>query len=400
MVKEWVITVYLLFFKCLFNVFKLFSLKKKTTFVLSFKQNGWFIYNQIKKQQIPDDLVFLCKNDIDLQLEDAKIIGLETINPIDWIKSIYHLATSNNVIIDNYYGFLSAIAFKKDVQCIQLWHAAGAIKTFGLKDRSVSYRPKRAQKRFMEVYSKFNKIVVGSEAMANIFIEAFNLPPERILRTGVPRTDLFYDKKMQKGIIERLERQIPDLGDKKVILYAPTYRDEALDSFDLHLDLEKMAQELAGEYIVLLRLHPAIKGKWNDAGKYPKFVYDYSDYPDINELLLITDVLITDYSSIPYEFALLNKPMIFYPYDLDDYQKSRGLWRDYSHSIPGPIVYSTDEIIKWIKQGQFDLKKIEAFAKKWNEYSSGHSSQFLIDYLYMPTFGTKKLVKEKRMISH
>jgi CDP-glycerol glycerophosphotransferase (TagB/SpsB family) len=97
-----------------------------------------------------------------------------------------------------------------------------------------------------------------------------------------------------------------------VILYAPTYRDHQLDQFELKLDLEKMYQELSDEYVLLLRFHPAIKSSLENNELYSNFVYDYSSSRyDANELLLITDLLITDYSSIPYEFSLLNKPMIF-----------------------------------------------------------------------------------------
>lgn len=396
MVKEIIISIYLCLFKLIFNIFKLFPLKKKTTFVISFKQNSMFLYNQMRRQGITDQVIFLCKNcKLDLaDGNDHKIIGFETKNPINLIKAIYHLATSNNVIVDNYFGFLSAINFKKQVQCVQLWHAVGAIKNFGLKDHSVKQRSKVALRRFLDVYKRFDKIIVGSEAMAKIFIKAFNISSDNILRTGIPRTDLFFDNEAQKRIIQKLYNENQNLKEKKVILYAPTYRDYEINHFDLKLNIERMYQALHDEYVLLLKCHPVVK-KHTHLDQYPGFVYDYSDYPDVNELLLITDILITDYSSIPHEFSLLNRPMIFFPYDLDEYEKSRGLWDKFNEMVPEPIVYSTDDVIKCIKSGKFNYEQIKSFSSKWNQYSLGHSSYNLVNYLFIKTPSIARNSKEK-----
>src|SRR5699024_9379731 len=104
---------------------------------------------------------------------NRKQYDFKTTHPVHWIWSIYHLATSRIVFVDNYYGFLAATEFKPHVKCIQLWHAAGAMKQFGLKDLSIENRPKKAYKRFHKVYQRFDHVVVGSEHMANIFREGF-----------------------------------------------------------------------------------------------------------------------------------------------------------------------------------------------------------------------------------
>jgi CDP-glycerol glycerophosphotransferase (TagB/SpsB family) len=389
MVREFFIELYLMVFKIVFTLFKICPIRDKITFVVSFSQNSLFVYEELVKKAIPYEVVFLakpsCIKDIKVNVE-APTYSFETTNLIHFLISIYHLATSKYIIIDNYYGFLSAVEFKQNVQCIQLWHAAGAIKTFGLRDQSIKHRTKRAKARFQKVYRKFDKVVVGSEALANIFMEAFGLPRENILRTGIPRTDIFYDKNKKSQVITKLIRDNPILSKKKVILYAPTYRDNQFNHFEMALDIDKIYNALHGDYILLLKLHPAIKVKTRLEGKYKGFVFDYSNYNDINHLLLVVDILISDYSSVPYEFAILNKPMIFYPYDLTEYIKDRGLWDDYEKLVPGPIVNSTDEIINCIKDNQFNLKKIEDFNRKWNLYSDGHSSQKLIESLFEESF--------------
>lgn len=386
MIREILISVYLIVFKVIFNFFKLFPLKNKVTFVVSFGDNAKFVLEELKKGNSNSDIVCLyTKPSAQAVFEgydEIKLIPFESGDVLKTINSIYHIATSKYIIIDNYYGFLAATEFKQGVECIQLWHAAGAVKKFGLEDQSNSVRSQRAYKRFLNVYRKFDKVVVGSDAMATVFMNAFGIPSENILRTGIPRTDFFFDKKRQRQVIQKLEAENMNLRTKKTILYAPTYRDGHLNAFNVELDLNRMQKELGDEYIVLLRLHPAIKKTFSYNDKFPGFVYDYSGPAyDVNELLLVTDILISDYSSIPYEFALLNKPMLFYAYDLEEYTSSRGLWENYSSMVPGPIAEDTSDVIKVIKNNEFDLNVVKDFSKKWNKYSNGKSSINLVNYI-------------------
>ncbi|NUH85498.1 CDP-glycerol glycerophosphotransferase family protein [Bacillus firmus] len=392
MAKEFVIALYLLVFKAAFSFFKLFPMKEKVTFTITFGDNSKYIYDEIRRQELPVDVVVLYKGSSKryFESEDVVLIPFETYNIIDFLRAVYHLATSKKILIDNYFGFLSVTEFKKEVECIQLWHASGAIKKFGLEDQSVPYRSKGAKKRFLSVYEKFDKVIVGSDVMANTFMNAFNLPKERILRTGIPRTDFFYDENKKKQIMNRLMEENKSLKSKRKILYAPTYRDQQLDHFDLKLEMNKMYKELGDEFIVLLRLHPAIKNTENYSKKYPGFVYDYSspNY-DINELLLIADYLITDYSSIPYEFSLMNKPMLFFAYDLDKYSEERGLVDGYEKMVPGPVVHETSQIVDIIKKDRFNYGKIKEYASRWNKYSTGNSSEKFVNYLFMEEEASK-----------
>ncbi len=386
MVRELLIELYLMVVKIVFSIFNLLPIKNKVTFVVSFGDNVQCVYEEIRRKNIRCEAVFLCKGqNINkfLNYEDTTALSMDGKNPIDFIRSLYHLATSRYILVDNYYGFLAVTEFKEDVTCVQLWHASGAIKKFGLEDASVKTRTGRAKQRFMKVYSRFNKVVVGSDIMANHFMNAFNLKGENILRTGIPRTDFFYDSALKESVFHQLEQENELLWNKKVILYAPTYRDNELDSFKLQLSLDKMKEQLGDNYIVVLRLHPAIRKDTDYSEKYPGFVLDYSSSKyDINRLLLISDYLITDYSSVIYEYALLKKPIILFAYDLEDYTANRGLWDQYENAVPGPVVRTTEDIIQLIKDDQFDMKKIEEFSQKWNKYSKGNSSANLISYLF------------------
>ena len=172
-------------------------------------------------------------------------------------------------------------------------------------------------------------------------------------------------------------------NDKKIILYAPTFRDEEKfnNVFDF-LDLEKFNEKLGDDYILALRLHPKIKdyyrGDISSKGKY----VDVSDWDSEQELMLISDMLITDYSSIMIEYCVLNRPIIFFTYDLDSYLASeRGFYYDFKDTVPGPIVYSCDELIDVIENDDFDNGRISKFVRTQFDVIDGKSSERIVDFL-------------------
>lgn len=363
-------------------MFNLFPQKEKTTFVASFGDNILHTVKEVERQT-EDQVVILQTSQCKINFNNASdrvVLRFETLNLIDWLKSIYHLATSRHIFVDNYYGFLAVTHFKSNVNCVQLWHAAGAIKQFGLKDPSNDVRNNRAMDRFEKVYNRFDHVVVGSEKMTSIFKDSFGIPNERILRSGIPRTDFFFDTITKKRAEQSLSDTYPLIQGKKIILYAPTYRDDQLHVSNTALDIKHMHEQLKDDYVLLLRLHPAMKVSLNN--DYPDFVIDVSSDHYLNHLLVITDVLITDYSSIPFEFSLLNRPMVFFAYDLEGYTKSRGFWEDYEGLVPGPIVRDTASLVRCIEADDFDLAKVRSFAQQWNQYSRGNSSEQLIQAIY------------------
>lgn len=393
MAREVAVFFYLFVFRLFFTIFSICPQKKKTTFVASFGDNVLFTLNTVEKQTDHEVVILKtaqCRMDFG-DKADRLILDFEPRRFFEWIRAIYHLATSKVIFIDNYFGFLAGVQFKPNVKCIQLWHAAGAIKQFGLKDPSNKTRSPKAIKRFKKVYDQFDHVVVGSEKMADIFKESFEVENERILRTGIPRTDFFFDKASIRASTDALQNKFPVIREKRVILYAPTYRDDELHVSSLALDIERLHKELHKDFVLFLRLHPAVRMDFSD--QYSEFVYNVSGYPDINELLVVTDLLITDYSSIPFEFSLLHRPMIFFAYDLEKYATSRGFWEPYEQMVPGPVVYTTEELLRVIKNNQFDFHQIVEFANEWNEYSTGTSSSRLIGAIYS---GTDMLLEKQK----
>src|SRR5699024_9717523 len=142
---------------------------------------------------------------------------------------------------------------------------------------------------------------------------------------------------------------------KKIILYAPTWRDDSYHAkgrykFNLEFNMKKMYENLSDEYIIILRLHYLVS-KNLDITESEGFIYDYSNYEEITVLYVVSDMLITDYSSVFFDYANLGRPMIFYVYDIDNYRdKLRGFYFDFERKAPGPLVTTTDELLQAIKK--------------------------------------------------
>ncbi|MDY0394159.1 CDP-glycerol glycerophosphotransferase family protein [Virgibacillus halophilus] len=384
MFKEIIIFIYLILFRIVFNIFRLLPLQRgKTVFVASFEDNILYTLRDVEKQT-DERMIVLRLSDWKVTIQEtARIRVLEFAFPhiFHWFQAVYHLATSKIIFVDNYYGFLAAANVRKEVSVIQLWHAAGAIKLFGLRNPAISERPAIAKWRFRKVYQHFDHVVVGCEAMAGIFQESFGIDHEKMLRTGVPRTDFFFDQLALEREREKFLRQYPVIRDKQVILYAPTFRNGPKTTAELPLNINEMCQSLCEDYVLFLHLHPAVKVDISISNQ--TFVIDLSDYHNVNHLLAFTDILITDYSSIPFEFSLLERPMIFFAYDEEAYSVASGFWEPYEDMVPGPIVKNTTELVDALLQKDaFDMDAVRKFARKWNAYSRGRSSQALVERFY------------------
>lgn len=203
--------------------------------------------------------------------------------------------------------------------------------------------------------SKWDYLVSPNAYSTEIFRRAFQFDKD-MLETGYPRNDYLYTANNDRTIA-RIKRQLGIAEEKKVILYAPTWRDnqfyqKGAYKFDLQMDLDQLQREFGETHAIILRMHYLIAENL-DISAYEGFVYDCSAYEDIRDLYLISDVLITDYSSVFFDYANLRRPMMFFVYDIEDYRDNlRGFYFDFEEKAPGPLVRTTEEMIR-------ELKKIE-----------------------------------------
>lgn len=304
----------------------------------------------------------------------------------EFFKLIYNLTTSKYIILDDWAKSISMIKRRKQQEIIQLWHGPGAFKTFGYSriDRS-----KKTSKYSM--HRNYTKAIVTAEDIRWCFAEGFGMDIKGVRATGFPRTDVLFDKKYKDDITKEFYKEYPELKGKKIILFAPTYRGTSLPKayydFD-QLDLEKLKKELGKDYVFIIKWHPAIYNKLEhndlefDISKYQGFVYDFSNRRDINDLLIVTDILITDYSSVIFDYLLLDKPIIYYAYDLDKYNEERGLYFPFEEYIYGDIATNSSELIKCIKKPNMAKDKRKVFHKKFMSACDGHSTKKTYDFIF------------------
>lgn len=211
-----------------------------------------------------------------------------------------------------------------------------------------------------------------------------------MLETGYPRNDILHAPDRDKLAFEiRCKLGIP--SDKKTILYAPTWRDDEYYGkgqykFELQMDLDYMKEKLGDEYVLLLRTHYFIADAL-DVSALGGFALNLSKYDDISELYLISDILITDYSSVFFDYANLKRPMLFFTYDLEKYRDVlRGFYIDIEKEVPGPLLFTTEEVVEAVKNIASIEKeyaaRYEVFYNRFCEWEDGHSSQKVVESVF------------------
>lgn len=211
-----------------------------------------------------------------------------------------------------------------------------------------------------------------------------------ILEVGYPRNDVFFwpDRHARE---EAARFRLGLTHEKrKLILYAPTFRDDARSgthwSHKLALDFDRFVEDFGETHVLLVRLHPLVRARIGGEALWTRSVIDVSRYPDIQELLMISDLLVTDYSSLFFDFSLLDRPMIFYAYDLEHYRDElRGFYLDYEDSVPGDVVRSQTELheaIRDVSEGRdpFEVRRRD-FATAYGPHSDGRASRRVLDAL-------------------
>lgn len=270
---------------------------------------------------------------------------------------------------------------------LETWHGTPLKKLFFDMEEVHSAAPLNKQRVYNQC-KEWDYFIAANKFSTGVFRSAFRYKGE-MLEYGYPRNDIMHwDDKDE--IAERIRKTLDIPKDKKTILYAPTWRDDDYYApgqykFELQLDLHKMKKELGDEYVVLLRTHYYIADQLDVTG-LEGFAYNLSKYNDISELYLISDVCITDYSSVFFDYANLKRPMLFFMYDLDKYKDVlRGFYIDLEEELPGPILYTTDEIIAAIRDmeavnAQY-AEKYAAFYEKYCGLEDGHASENVVKKL-------------------
>lgn len=296
-------------------------------------------------------------------------------------------ATAKYIFIYESVPAFSAIHLRKETVLVQTWHGCGAFKRFGYSCIDSIFGFSKEELKIFPQYKNYSYITVSSAAVIPAFQEAMNLfaQPEKFL-LGVSRTDVYFDKKFIETAARKIHQKVPQIRERKIILYAPTYRGHTKKAEAPQMpDFELFRQKgLDKHYVVLIKQHFVISGRPRIKPQFSSFVYDVTEELSIDELLCVSDICVSDYSSLIFEYSLFERPMIFYAYDLDEYYDWRGFFDDYRTFLPGPIAYTAEELTDYIgSQGTwFDKKKAEAFKKKYMSACDGQATQRLCNVIF------------------
>lgn len=276
---------------------------------------------------------------------------------------------------------------RKGQVIVSTWHGT-PLKRLGFDQENIHMDNPRSKSAYRKDSKQWDYLISPNRFTTNVLRSSFAYDG-KVLETGYPRNDILYNA--TESDVAQIKRNLNIPLDKKIILYAPTWRDdESFDvgkvKFELKLDLAKLKEALGDEYIILVRTHYFIANRL-DLSDVEGFAYDVSRYDDIAELYLISDMLITDYSSVFFDFANLRRPILYYTYDLDKYENVlRGFYIDIRSEVPGPLLYTTEEVIDAVENID-DIT--EKYSEKYDEFydrfcyiEDGNASKRIVEEIW------------------
>lgn len=269
------------------------------------------------------------------------------------LREVWFFNTSSTIVLEGNSFVLSQIDKKDEIRVVQLWHAAGAFKRFGAHT-----------KRVYDI-SGLDGVVVSCPDVAGIYASALSVPVERVLAAGIPRADVLTEEDFIDRARNKVCEQYPELKGRKIALYAPTFRGEGIDDIRPP-DAGELKEEVerAG-YAFCVRMHPMMTEK-PQAPDFGRF--------ELMEALAAADILITDYSSIIFEYSLLSRPMLFYVPDMDSYVEERGFYYGYEDFVPGKICRDIMDVREAFEKDDFNARALRVFKAQFTYGFDGQAT--------------------------
>ena len=321
-------------------------------------------------------------------MKDKRLVIVKT-NTKDYYK---YISSSKYWIVNSIMD--ECITKKKGQVYVQCWHGTPLkrlrydIEVNGAVLNTIEEIRKRNDRDAV----KFDYFISPSKYCTEKFTSAFNLialgKKDIIIEEGYPRNDSLFNR--NKKDIDKIKVKLGIPKDKKVICYLPTFRDNQHTSgvgytYNLAIDFDSLKKRFGKDYVILFKPHYFIANKI-DLSKYKNFVYNVASYDEINDIYLASDLLITDYSSVFFDYANLNRPVMFYMYDFDDYKNNL---RDFYISLdelPGPIAKTQKELEDYIVNIDKSISKYkktyDKFNDKYNYLDDGNASERVIRVIF------------------
>lgn len=304
------------------------------------------------------------------------------------LRYFYHLARAKYWVSNQNLPYY--ITRRRGGVYLQTWHGTPLKRMLHDLDQVVG-RDSGYLDRVSQATAQWSHLISPSPYASEAFRSAFRFRGE-MLETGYPRNDIL----LRDGAAQLREHVRAELGvsaDQQVLLYAPTFRDDqkigARFSFEMPFDLSRFAVEFGPDTVLLLRMHQLVSTELIIPSDAQQCVRDMSSYADIARLYLAADCLITDYSSVLFDFAITGKPLVFYPYDLDQYRDAiRGFYLDYEADLPGPIARTEDELFAALRTladpaARAGMRsRVADFARRFAPFDDGHATERVVDAIF------------------
>lgn len=310
-------------------------------------------------------IVTLCN-----RLEGEQSGGLASF-AVTTLKSMYHMATSKVCVLDAYWPAVSILHHKKDFKVIQMWHALGKIKQSGYQSLGRESGRSVVMAKLMKMHENYDYIIAGGAAWNPYYCQSFGTTEDKLVNCGLPRIDHLLESAEQNR--QAVFAAYPGFKDKKVILYAPTFRKNIAlhweELADAVVSANATRPEGQPEFVLIVKGHPNQK---LETGGRPG-VYDCPEWKAV-DLLAACDVLITDYSAIAIEGAVLNRPTYYFVYDYEEYREKNGMNIDLFQVMPGCVYRNGSEIIAQISGRPYPAQRLAAYRKKYLPEDLGSST--------------------------
>lgn len=366
--KKFLIKILIVIMKCFLNVMYFFmkksKLKNKVILIsrqvdypsLDFKR----LEQEIKNQDNTVEIKIFCKT---IKKGIVKKISYS----IYMLKIMANLANSKVCIIDGYSIPVSILKQRKELVVIQIWHALGAIKKFGYQSLGTKEGRDKDISDAMNMHKNYTYIIAPSNATKILYQKAFNVAKEKILIMGMPRID--YLLKKNPDIEKQILNDYPELKNKKNILYVPTFRKNQ------QIKAEELIKAVnMDKYNLIIKKHPSEKLE-DSEGCIVDNKYGSIDWLDI------ADYIITDYSAIAFEAALKNKPTYFYLYDIEEYQKNRGLNINLFEEMSSSTSKEAKNIINKIESDKYNYEELNKFVEKYIETKNTNNTEEIAKFV-------------------
>ncbi len=341
--------------------------------------NAKFVYDRICQRGLTSRF--------DVVLDFAPTIkAVET--PAKQIAFIKRVAQADIIFLDDYHPFVYFIDFPAEVKVVQLWHAIGSFKTIGFSRKRANQEEHRRTSR---AHRGYTHVIVSADVDKPHYADAFNMPEENIFATGIPRVDGFLNKESLAQARTDFFEKFPQARDKHIIVFAPTFREDDIRkaTYDFsQLDFAGIADYCRkNNALFLLKFHQYTHGFPGVPAGMEDVIVFADGIREVNDLLPCADLLITDYSSVLYEAALIDVPTVFFPYDLEYYEQTRGFYEPYKSFVPGPIVRTSKELVESLSFTG-NQAQIDAFKKRHFAHFDNHSSDRVVDLVLETTEGS------------